>query len=94
MMTGGAGDEITELLLAWRSGDEQALEKLTPRVYSELHQAARRCMRKERDGHTLQTTALINELYLRLLRSTASGLAKSGPLFRTLRPPDAADSHR
>jgi RNA polymerase sigma factor (TIGR02999 family) len=66
MMTEGAGHEITELLLAWRSGDEQALEKLTPRVYRELHQAARRCMRKEREGHTLQTTALINELYLRL----------------------------
>jgi RNA polymerase sigma-70 factor, ECF subfamily len=58
--------EITELLQAWRGGDEQALEKLTPQVYSELHQAARRCMNRERDGHTLQATALINELYLRL----------------------------
>jgi RNA polymerase sigma factor (TIGR02999 family) len=58
--------EITELLQAWRGGDEQALEKLTPQVYSELHQAARRCVNRERDGHTLQATALINELYLRL----------------------------
>jgi RNA polymerase sigma-70 factor, ECF subfamily len=58
--------EITELLQAWRGGDEQALEKLTPQVYRELHQAARRCMNRERDGHTLQATALINELYLRL----------------------------
>jgi RNA polymerase sigma-70 factor, ECF subfamily len=58
--------EITILLQAWRSGDEQALEKLTPRVYRELHQAARRCMSRERDGHTLQATGLINELYLRL----------------------------
>jgi RNA polymerase sigma-70 factor, ECF subfamily len=65
-MTEGTGHEITELLRAWRGGDEQALEKLTPRVYNELHQAARRCMRKERDGHSLQATALINELYLRL----------------------------
>jgi RNA polymerase sigma factor (TIGR02999 family) len=65
-MTEGTGHEITELLRAWRGGDEQALEKLTPRVYSELHQAARRCMRKEREGHSLQATALINELYLRL----------------------------
>ena len=65
-MSEGTGHEITELLRAWRGGDEQALEKLTPRVYSELHQAARRCMRKERDGHSLQATALINELYLRL----------------------------
>ena len=47
-------------------GDERALEKLTPKIYRELHNAARRCMARERDGHTLQTTALINELYLRL----------------------------
>jgi RNA polymerase sigma factor (TIGR02999 family) len=60
------GHEITELLRAWRQGDEQALEKLTPQVYRELHRAAQRCMARERGGHTLQTTALINELYLRL----------------------------
>jgi RNA polymerase sigma factor (TIGR02999 family) len=65
-MTKGGGHEITELLQAWRYGDEKALEKLTPQVYRELHRAAKRCMRGERDGHTLQTTALINELYLRL----------------------------
>src|ERR1700677_4844430 len=65
-MSESPGHEITELLQAWRGGDEQALEKLTPRVYGELHQAARRCMSRERDGHSLQATALINELYLRL----------------------------
>jgi RNA polymerase sigma factor (TIGR02999 family) len=65
-MTEPGGHEITELLQAWREGDERALEKLTPEVYRELHNAARRCMARERDGHTLQTTALINELYLRL----------------------------
>jgi len=54
------------MLRAWRSGDERALDKLTPQVYRELHRAAQQCMRKERDGHTLQTTALINELYLRM----------------------------
>jgi len=58
--------EITKLLQAWRGGDEQALEKLTPQVYRELHVAARRALSRERQGHTLQTTALINELYLRL----------------------------
>jgi RNA polymerase sigma-70 factor, ECF subfamily len=58
--------EITELLQAWRHGDEYALERLTPQVYRELHRAAKSCMRRERDGHTLQTTALINELFLRL----------------------------
>ena len=65
-MTEFHGHEITELLQAWRQGDERALEKLTPQVYRELHRAAKRCMERERDGHILQTTALINELYLRL----------------------------
>jgi RNA polymerase sigma factor (TIGR02999 family) len=65
-MTKPSGHEITELLQAWRQGNEGALEKLTPQVYRELHRAAKGCMRAERDGHTLQTTALINELYLRL----------------------------
>jgi len=65
-MDDALGHEITELLQAWRQGDERALEKLTPQVYRELHLAAKRCMARERDGHTLQTTALINELYLRL----------------------------
>src|SRR5579859_4959983 len=60
------GHEITQLLQAWRQGDESALEKLTPQVYRELHRAAKGCMARERHGHTLQTTALINELYLRL----------------------------
>ena len=65
-MTAVPKHEITELLQAWRQGDEHALEKLTPQVYRELHRAARGCMARERGGHTLQTTALINELYLRL----------------------------
>ena len=65
-MTKHVEHEITELLQAWRRGDESALEKLTPQVYRELHRAAECCMRAERDGHSLQTTALINELYLRL----------------------------
>src|SRR5689334_7641181 len=58
--------DVTELLQARPLSDEQALEKLTPRVYRELHQAAQRCTRDEREGHTLQTTDLIDELYLRL----------------------------
>jgi len=65
-MTKLIGHEITELLQAWRLGNENALERLTPQVYQELHRAAKGCMRAEREGHTLQTTALINELYLRL----------------------------
>ena len=65
-MTDPLGHEITELLPAWRHGDEHALERLTPQVYRELHRAARRCMTAERDGHSMQTAGLINELYLRL----------------------------
>ena len=65
-MAESLGHEITQLLQAWRQGDEYALEKLTPQVYRELHLAAKRCMAGEREGHTLQSTALINELYLRL----------------------------
>jgi len=59
--------EVTQLLKAWTAGDEGALGKLTPLVYAQLHEAARRCMAGERSGHTLQTTALVNEVYLRLV---------------------------
>ena len=58
---------ITELLVAWRNGDEAALAQLMPEVHGELHRIARRCMRGERAGHTLQATALINEAYVRLV---------------------------
>src|SRR5215471_9622126 len=59
--------EVTGLLRAWRGGDETALQKLMPLVYDQLHAAARRYMAGERAGHTLQTTALIHETYLRLV---------------------------
>jgi RNA polymerase sigma-70 factor (ECF subfamily) len=59
--------EVTELLRQWRSGDNEALDKLMPLVYDELHRLARQYVRRERPGHTLQTTALINEAYLRLV---------------------------
>jgi len=65
MMTSST-HEITQLLLEWNRGNDEALEKLTPLVYAELHRAAKRCMARERPGHTLQTTALINEIYLRV----------------------------
>ena len=58
---------VTDLLQAWSSGDEEALKKLTPLVYRELHRAARRYMARERSGHTLQATELIHEVYLRLV---------------------------
>src|SRR5688572_27392289 len=58
---------VTRLLLAWRAGDQSAVDELMPLVHDELRRRARRLMRGERVGHTLQTTALINEAYLRLV---------------------------
>ena len=59
--------EMTELLIEWSNGDQSALEKLMPLVHEELRRLAHRYMRRERRGHTLQTTALVNEVYLRLV---------------------------
>jgi len=59
--------EVTGLLEAWSHGDKAALDKLTPLVHSELRQLAHRYMSRERAGHTLQTTALVNEAYVRLV---------------------------
>lgn len=58
--------DVSTLLRAWTDGDQGALEKLTPIVYNELHRLARYYMSGERTGHSLQTTALVNEAYLRL----------------------------
>ena len=60
-------DEITELLIAWNSGDKAALDRLMPLVEKELRLIAARLMRNENAGHTLQTTALVNEAYLKLI---------------------------
>ena len=59
--------EVTQLLQAWKAGDEGALERLMPLVYDELHRLARRYMAAEQTGHPLQTTALVHEVYLRLV---------------------------
>ena len=67
MAAQGEPQEVTRLLLAWNQGDESALEKLVPQVYQELRRLAKRQMRREHPDHTLQTTALINEAYLRLV---------------------------
>jgi len=58
---------ITQLLVDWSKGDQKALEKLMPLVYSELHRLAGNYLRRERPGHTLQPTALVNEAYLKLI---------------------------
>jgi RNA polymerase sigma factor (TIGR02999 family) len=91
--------EITQLLHAWRGGDQLALERLTPVVYQELHRMAQRYMARERDGHTLQATALINEVYLRLVnvkevqwQDRAHFFAVSAQLMRRILT-DIARSH-
>ena len=61
------GNDISTLLRAWSDGDQNALDKLTPIVYDELRGLARRYMRRERPGNSLQTTALVNEAYIRLV---------------------------
>jgi len=62
-----APHKVTELLVAWNEGDKDALDQLVPLVYHELRRQAARFLRRERVGHTLQTTALIHEAYLRLV---------------------------
>ncbi|MGH9801147.1 MAG: sigma-70 family RNA polymerase sigma factor, partial [Blastocatellia bacterium] len=68
-MATSSSEQVTELLLAWGQGDESALEQLVPMVYGELHRLAHRYLGGERAGHMLQTTALVNEAYLRLVDS-------------------------
>jgi RNA polymerase sigma factor (TIGR02999 family) len=60
-------ENVTQLLVNWRNGDETALDQLMPIIYDELHRLAKRYMSRERRNHTLQTTALVNEAYLRLV---------------------------
>src|SRR5687767_12210068 len=62
------GEPITELLAKWRSGDDAALERLTPLVYAELKRLAERMFRRESSAHTLQPTALVNEAFEALVR--------------------------
>jgi RNA polymerase sigma factor (TIGR02999 family) len=66
-VTGPSANEVSKLLKDWGEGDESALNKLIPLVYEELRRIAHYQMARERAGHTLQTTALVNEVYLRLL---------------------------
>jgi RNA polymerase sigma factor (TIGR02999 family) len=62
-----SSNEVSRLLLDWSNGDRAALDKLVPLVHDELHRLAHHYMRQERAGHTLQTTALVNEAYVRLI---------------------------
>lgn len=66
-MTTPSAHEVTDLLVKWSNGDKAALDQLVPLVHEELHRRAHRYIKSERPGHTLQTTALVNEAYLRLV---------------------------
>ncbi|TMB97481.1 MAG: sigma-70 family RNA polymerase sigma factor [Chloroflexi bacterium] len=98
-MTGQSAD-VTRLLLAWGQGDEAALERLIPLVHDELRRIARRHMGRERAGHTLQATALVNEAYLRLIdvqhvnwQNRAHFLAVSARLMRRILVDFARSKH-
>jgi RNA polymerase sigma-70 factor, ECF subfamily len=86
-----SSQELTHLLLSWRQGEREALNKLIPVIYEELRRIAHSYIRGERKGHTLQTTALVNEAYLRLLdcskvnwQNRAHFLAVSAQLMRRI----------
>jgi RNA polymerase sigma factor (TIGR02999 family) len=66
-MTAPSPQDVTRLLTAWSDGDEGALEQLVPIIHAELHRLAKHYLRRERPGHTLQTSALVNEAYVRLI---------------------------
>ena len=66
-MSSVQSNDVTQMLLEWRSGNQEALDRLMPLVYDELRRLANRYMRSERPEHTLQATALVNEAYLRLV---------------------------
>jgi RNA polymerase sigma factor (TIGR02999 family) len=105
-MTGPIGDspppgqDVTQLLRAWTEGDTQALERLTPLVYQELYRRAHWQMAREQVGHTLQATALVNEIYIRMVdlrgvswRDRAHFFAMSSRLIRQILIDAARSKH-
>jgi RNA polymerase sigma factor (TIGR02999 family) len=86
-----SAEDVSGLLRAWSDGDRDALDRLTPIVYAELHRLARIYMKRERPGHSLQATALVNEAYMRLVdykgiqwQNRAHFLAVSAQLMRRI----------
>ncbi|HEY0364958.1 MAG TPA: ECF-type sigma factor [Pyrinomonadaceae bacterium] len=75
--------ELTQLLERWSDGEEEALEKLAPLVHAELYRLAKRYMRRERPDHLLQTSALINEAYIRLISLSLAVMARNGATLLT-----------
>lgn len=80
-MTAASPQDVTQLLAAWSDGDEAALEQLVPIIQAELHRLARHYLRRERPGHTLQTSALVNEAYVRLINWKAARFESRAHFF-------------
>ena len=80
-MNGSTQHEITHLLRAWSDGQQGAPDRLMPLVYEELHRLARAYMLRERADHTLQTTALVHEAYLRLIDASSASFQDRGHFF-------------
>ena len=76
-----SSQSVSYLLQRWSGGDRAALDQLLPLVYGELHRMARRYMQQQPDGHTLQTTALIHEAYLRLMGQEEKHWENRAPFF-------------
>ena len=100
-MPAPSDSEITGLLIAWSDGDRAALERLLPLIERELHRIARHYMRRENPGHTLQTTALVNEAYFRLVdqkrvrwQNRAHFFAIAAQIMRRILLNYARDRHR
>jgi RNA polymerase sigma factor (TIGR02999 family) len=100
-MTGTSSSEITGLLIDWSDGDQTALERLVPLVEQELHRLAHIYMRRENPDHTLQTTALVNEAYLKLIdqqrthwQNRAHFFAIAATIMRRILSNYARDQHR
>jgi RNA polymerase sigma factor (TIGR02999 family) len=100
-MTAGPSSEITGLLVDWSNGDQAALHKLLPLVEQELHRLAHGYMRRENPDHTLQTTALVNEAYLKLIdqkkthwQNRAHFFAIAAQIMRRILLNYARDQHR
>jgi hypothetical protein len=89
-----SGAEVTQLLKAWGHGDEDALGRLIPVVQKELHRIAHYYMLRERPDHTLQTTALVNEVYLRLVAMPHMSWQDRAHFFAHLSAHDASHPHR
>jgi RNA polymerase sigma factor (TIGR02999 family) len=97
---GSSSSQVTELLVRWRDGDREALDSLLPLVYDELRRIARHYLQGERPGHTLQSTALVNEAYVRMVaqdfpqwQNRAHFFAVAAQLMRQILV-DHARSHR